>query len=378
MPVALAPSTLNSTFSASRVTPSVRDIQWGASATAHPRLLVAGVSTFALADGEGDHSSAEGSESQRVARARRRELLREERQFQRQLQQLAQQQSAAPPVLPQPTPATTATMSTPCRLPSFWQQSPAGWFVTVESAFNVAGVTGDRTKHNLVVSALDATSVSDLLDVLSHPPDTDLYPNLKRAILARFVDSEDKQLDQLFNRLELGDRKPSQLLRSMKTLASNKVADEVLKVKWLHLLPPQVSRILKALQSTVDLDALSTVADELLDTQPGVFAVTQAARPSPSGSPALSDSALSSLSSADQGLAQQVAALTFQVSQLMAMVQQQTRRPRDRSRSRGGPRSRSTTPTGGSRAPTCWYHRTFGEKAQHCRPPCRYQPAQGN
>ncbi|XP_014214776.1 uncharacterized protein LOC106643953 [Copidosoma floridanum] len=163
---------------------------------------------------------------------------------------------------------------------------------------NVSGISDDRAKNDLVVASLEAATVNELLDVLEHLPTENLYGVLKEAILSRLTDSQDKRLDQLFNKLGLGDKRPLQLLRSMRSLSDNKVTEEVLKVKWLHLLSPQVTRILKIIKTT-SLEELGSTADDLIETNPGVFAVSSTTRP-PSSTQALNDSSLTSVSTDHQ------------------------------------------------------------------------------
>lgn len=71
------------------------------------------------------------------------------------------------------------------------------------------------SKYHLVVSALDPDSLQDVADILKKPPSANLYPHLKSHIMSRFSDSADRQLQKLLTELELGDKKPSQLLRQM-------------------------------------------------------------------------------------------------------------------------------------------------------------------
>ena len=46
----------------------------------------------------------------------------------------------------------------------------------------------------------------------------------------------------MLSQLELGDKKPSQLLRDMRVLAGDKVSENVLRVKWLDYLPGATTR----------------------------------------------------------------------------------------------------------------------------------------
>ncbi|RZC31839.1 hypothetical protein BDFB_014713, partial [Asbolus verrucosus] len=62
--------------------------------------------------------------------------------------------------------------------------------------------------------------------------------------MARFSDSEEKQLERLLTGLDLGTKKPSCLLREMKNLAADKISDNVLRTLWLRGMPQQMQLIL--------------------------------------------------------------------------------------------------------------------------------------
>ena len=49
-----------------------------------------------------------------------------------------------------------------CRLPRFWKECPALWFLQAEVAFQLHRIDADETRYNIVVSMLD-TEVSDLI-----------------------------------------------------------------------------------------------------------------------------------------------------------------------------------------------------------------------
>ncbi|XP_032684176.1 uncharacterized protein LOC116850246 [Odontomachus brunneus] len=163
---------------------------------------------------------------------------------------------------------------TTCRVPPFWKQQPALWFAQIESLFQIYRVRSDDSRYHLVIGALDSEVIQEIADILATPPEIDEYVTLKTQLLARFADSADKQLHRLLTDLELGDRRPSQLLRHMKTLTGSRVSEDVLRVCWLALLPPAVQRVLKILRTT-SLDELSSVADELMEgtSTPQVLAV---------------------------------------------------------------------------------------------------------
>uniref|UniRef100_A0A1I8PZX3 Uncharacterized protein n=1 Tax=Stomoxys calcitrans TaxID=35570 RepID=A0A1I8PZX3_STOCA len=61
--------------------------------------------------------------------------------------------------------------------------------------------------------------------------------------------SEEKRLKRLLRETELGDKKPSTILREMICLASGEVSDEFLKSLWMQRLPKQTQAILSRLSS---------------------------------------------------------------------------------------------------------------------------------
>ncbi|EFN81554.1 hypothetical protein EAI_02017, partial [Harpegnathos saltator] len=163
---------------------------------------------------------------------------------------------------------------TACKIPPFWKQQPALWFAQIKSLFQIHRIRSDDGKYHLVIGALDSEAIQEIADILTSPPVIDKYVTLKTQLLARFADSADKQLHRLLTDLELSNRKPSQLLRHMRTLTGDRVSQDILRVRWLALLPPGIQRVLKILRTTC-LEDLSTVADELMEgsSTPQVLAV---------------------------------------------------------------------------------------------------------
>ncbi|CAB0043628.1 unnamed protein product, partial [Trichogramma brassicae] len=129
-----------------------------------------------------------------------------------------------------------------CRLPAFWRSDPDLWFLQVEAQFNIHQVTSDSTRFNMILTVLDPETISEVSDIIRAPPAQDRYTTLKDAIVARLTDSPDTQLHKLLGTIELGDKKPSQLLLQMRTLAGARASNDILRVRWLDLLPDSTRR----------------------------------------------------------------------------------------------------------------------------------------
>lgn len=265
-----------------------------------------------------------------------------------------------------------------CRLPPFWRNDPELWFLQVEAAFQALRVRSDETKYSLVVSLLDPDSLRELSNVLRSPPPDHKYENLRAVILSRFSDSPDHQLLRLFTQLELGDRRPSQLLRRMRTLAGTRVTEDVIRVKWLDLLPVGIQRILKILK-THTLEELAAAADELHSTGPSVMS-TGLREPPPSCAGCSLTRAAAPSPRPD--IATELAAIRGSLARMVNLQQEilhrlPARSPggSSRSSSRGRSRPRAQTPASRGNQGMCHYHRRWGADAHRCIPPCTFRGA---
>ncbi|CAB0042248.1 unnamed protein product [Trichogramma brassicae] len=114
----------------------------------------------------------------------------------------------------------------------------------------------------MILTVLDPETISEVSDIIRAPPAQDRYTTLKDAIVARLTDSPDTQLHKLLGTIELGDKKPSQLLLQMRTLAGARASNDILRVRWLDLLPDSTRRLLTIIKNQT-IDELAAVADEL-------------------------------------------------------------------------------------------------------------------
>lgn len=252
------------------------------------------------------------------------------------------------------------------KVPPFWQANPELWFVQLEAQFYSHKVTSDSAKYYSVVSTLDSAVLQRISDLLVNPPATDKYKSLKEQLIARFTDSQETQLRKLLTELKLEDRKPSQLLREMKTLAGNKFTEDVIKTLWLQRLPVRVQEVL-AVTDTLELSKLADIADKILGVpemnSSAIYSVNAAAAPA-----TISDVA-DCTSRALAQLQEQIKQLTQTVQDLKFQSTHQARR-NDSYRHRSKSRTRSTERR--SDRDYCYYHSRFGDKARKCSEPCSF------
>ncbi|XP_047022631.1 uncharacterized protein LOC124632023 [Helicoverpa zea] len=161
--------------------------------------------------------------------------------------------------------------------------------------------------------------------------------------------------------MELGDQKPSQLLRKMQDLARGRVNNETLIVMWQNHLPNSVRGVL-AVTEEKDLEKLASIADKIMETTTPIYSVaTVKQEPGPSGSQDQIISAINKLSDRLQNLE----------SRSRGRSNNWRRNNFRRNRSRSGSRSRTRK----FEDPNwlCFYHYKYRSKATKCVDPCNWK-----
>jgi hypothetical protein len=165
------------------------------------------------------------------------------------------------------------------RFPPFWLERPAVWFAQAEAQFFHAGIYSEKSKFFHVISQLDQRCAAELEDITA-PPEQSPYITLKAELVRRQTPAREQRIRQLLTHEEIGDRKPSQLLRHLRSLVPD-VPDDFLRPIWASRLPPNIQAIL-AFQPESSLDSEVASQPELatVEPNPGKTALLQGTSPS--------------------------------------------------------------------------------------------------
>ncbi len=288
--------------------------------------------------------------------------------------QTSEIENAANPTssLPTPTPVSAITL----KLPPYWPTDPTVWFAQVEAQFATRNITNRKTKFQYVVSTLQPEIAQEIRDIIISPPTEKPYDVLKSELVKRTSASEQRRLQQLLTEEELGDKKPSQLLRKMyQLLGDNRVEEQILRQLFLQRLPKNAQLIIASSTDTVTLEQLATIADKILEVSlPSSSISAISFKPYQSTLP---DPIATLQSQIDQLTSQ----LHFLTSQLQSSQHQYQPRSHGRSQSRShspGRRQSFSSRSPNRRefnSPYCFYHTKYGHKAHRCIQPCQFASA---
>ncbi|VDO81271.1 unnamed protein product [Schistosoma mattheei] len=127
------------------------------------------------------------------------------------------------------------------------------------SALNSLSCSADN-----ILSSVNGIA-AEFRDLIDQVPDGEPYYNL----IQRTPVSDEKRLRQLLTSCELGDKRPSQLLKHMKQLAGPYNLDEpLLKQMCFQCLLNNVRQILSLSKNSVTLKELADMADKMMEVYP--------------------------------------------------------------------------------------------------------------
>jgi len=207
----------------------------------------------------------------------------------------------------------------------------------VESQFAIAAITSDATKYHQVIASLEPQYLVHIADISRDPPSINKYETIKAALTKEYTDSVERKLNMLIHEVQLGDLRPSQLLKRMKALAGNIISDRVLKTLWMEKIPNNVRAIVSIVDG--DLAKVALQADKIMEAQ---------CKPT-----------ISTAQASNEDREAEIEALRREIKKLRAKAS-----PDDRSH------SSSDNPP--ARSPFCYYHGRFGAKTKKCTQPCEF------
>ena len=154
------------------------------------------------------------------------------------------------------------------KLPPFWPADPQIWFAQVEAQFSTRGITSQKTMFDYVVASLSPEFATEIHDLILKPPAENPYNIIKEQLTKRTAASEQCRLQQLFSTEELGDRKPTQLLRRLQQLAGDMPGltdGTFLHELFLQRLPANVRMVLASTRENTSIEELAQLADRIVE-----------------------------------------------------------------------------------------------------------------
>lgn len=266
-----------------------------------------------------------------------------------------------------PVPNTTYIYKVSVKYAPFNRDDPEIWFTQLEAQFELGGIKIDGTKYGHLIAALDSETIKCVRDKVLDPPDDEKYASLKLAIIKRLCDSQKIKLNRLLSGLQLGDKKPSQLLREMQALSAKQLNDEILQNLWLQRLPTHTQEILSCMEE-LSLEKLAKAADKIVEVQNpvGIYSVEKVS---------VKDSRSAAIRNLNSELKLSIDALTKRFDSFFNDKNKDRNNKPSFEKNQTRSRSKSRSDKRANDYPNCWYHFKFGAKAKNCVKPCKFSPS---
>lgn len=241
------------------------------------------------------------------------------------------------------------------RAPTFIKNEPDLFFIQMEAQFTNGGITRDNSKYNHVISVLEPQYLSIVSDLIRNPPADGKYETLKTRLISEYTISDHKKLTVLLTEIELGDDKPSHLLRKMRELARNSLREDALKSLWIDRLPENVRAAVAI--SNDNLNTCAALADKIIE----IVSSKQVSEVKTDNNPSSSH------------LQAQIDELTKEFREFRS---NRSRSPNSYNNNHNDKkRSRSKS---NSKRPYCRFHYKYGALARKCEQPCQYKKPNDN
>jgi hypothetical protein len=234
------------------------------------------------------------------------------------------------------------------RLTEFWRDAPHAWFRATEAQFRLRNIVDDDIKYSLLLTALPRDAFRVVAHLVVDDPPADTYVQLKAALIASHVLSNYQWVEALAKMEPLGGRRPSEMLTAMLELCPRGEEGSTFFF-FLQRLPREI-RVLLADENPADLHAVADKADKLVALHSLQSHEMVAATMNEPGSDE-EDATAAAVKSSNRGGRKQF--------RRKKAAKQQERR--DHSSDQGQKKSS-----------LCFYHASFGDKANNCRAPCAW------
>jgi hypothetical protein len=251
------------------------------------------------------------------------------------------------------------------KLPVFWPSRPDAWFTLAESRFRLRQVTDSQQKFDHLLSALPDAVIAEILDVIADAEEQeDPYMHVKERLMETHALSDFEKLEQLYKCEPLGGRKPSQLLAAMLAFCPDGEEKGIFfHFMFLQRLPLHLRSMLGDVTHG-DPRALAAKADRLLSLNP-------------------QSSTVAAVSEQNDPATASVAAVAPSRGRGRGGRQNQGRgrgggaRGGAQGGTQAGGNSSKTSPSPANLAQEssglCYFHWTFGERANNCKGDCSWQ-----
>jgi len=263
------------------------------------------------------------------------------------------------PWVPQPAPPPQPRVIN-LQLPPFWTERPMSWFATVEARFRLNAIHDEQVRFDLLVNALPEATSSLAVDVIERPPAAYPYTALKHRLLSAHEMTDYQKIARLLKMEPLGGRRPSELLAAMLDLCPRGQESNIFFTHlFLERLPAEL-RIMLGEDDHQDPRPLAAKADQLWALHGGKFSTIAAvdgecveAAPVAAVSSRQPPSGNSRGKKGKSGRGRQSAAAGTAGAPKAAVTPSYS--PKQLSK---------------MQAELCYFHWTYGDKAQKCEPPC--------